>query len=34
MYIINNTAYKNNVTVTLTNSLEENYCNIIWYSNQ
>ena len=28
------TAYKNNVTVTLTNSLEENYCNIIWYRNQ
>ena len=26
-------AYKNNVTVTLTNSLEENYCNLIWYSN-
>ena len=24
------TAYKNHVTVTLTNSLEENYCNIIW----
>ena len=28
------TAYKNNVTVTLTNSLEENYCNFIWYRNQ
>ena len=28
------TAYKNNVTVTLTNSLEENYCNRIWYRNQ
>ena len=28
------TAYKNNVTVTLSNSLEENYCNIIWFSNQ
>ena len=28
------TAYKNNVTVTLTNSLEENYCNLIWYRNQ
>ena len=28
------TAYKNDVTVTLTNSLEENYCNIIWYRNQ
>ena len=27
------TAYKNNVIITLTNSLEENYCNIIWYSN-
>ena len=27
------TAYKNNVTITLTNSLEENYCNIIWYRN-
>ena len=26
------TAYKNDVTVTLTNSLE-NYCNLIWYSN-
>ena len=30
MYKVN-TAYKNNVTVTLTNSLEENYCNLIWY---
>ena len=28
------TAYKNNVSVTLTNSLEENYCNLIWYRNQ
>ena len=28
------TAYKNNVIVTLTNSLEENYCNITWYRNQ
>ena len=28
------TAYNNNVTVTLTNSLEENYCNLIWYRNQ
>ena len=28
------TAYKNNVIITLTNSLEENYCNIIWYRNQ
>ena len=28
------TAYKNDVTVTLTNSLEENYCNLIWYRNQ
>ena len=28
------TAYKNYVTVTLTNSLEENYCNLIWYRNQ
>ena len=27
------TAYKNNVIITLTNSLEENYCNLIWYSN-
>ena len=27
------TAYKNNVTVALTNSLEENYCNLIWYRN-
>ena len=27
------TAYKNHVTVTLTNSLEENYCNLIWYRN-
>ena len=29
-----NTAYKNDVTVTLSNSLEENYCNLIWCSNQ
>ena len=28
------TAYENNITVTLTNSLEENYCNLIWYRNQ
>ena len=28
------TAYKNNVTITLTNSPEENYCNLIWYRNQ
>ena len=28
------TAYKNEVTITLSNTLEENYCNIIWYSNQ
>ena len=28
------TAYKNNVTVTLNNSLKENYCNLIWYRNQ
>ena len=28
------TAYKNNVTITLSNSLEENYCNLIWYRNQ
>ena len=28
------TAYKNDVTVTLTNSLEENYCNLTWYRNQ
>ena len=27
------TVYKNNVIITLTNSLEENYCNLIWYSN-
>ena len=27
------TAYKNNVTITLTKSLEENYCNLIWYRN-
>ena len=29
-----NTAYKNEVTVMLSNALEENYCNLIWYSNQ
>ena len=29
-----NTAYKDEVTITLSNTLEENYCNIIWYSNQ
>ena len=29
-----NTAYKNDVTITLSNALEENYCNLIWYSNQ
>ena len=28
------TAYKNEVTITLSNALEENYCNIIHYSNQ
>ena len=28
------TAYKNNVIITLTNSLEENYCNLICYRNQ
>ena len=28
------TADKNEVTITLSNTLEENYCNIIWYSNQ
>ena len=28
------TAYKNDVTITLSNILEENYCNLIWYSNQ
>ena len=28
------TAYKNNVIITLTNSLEESYCNLIWYRNQ
>ena len=33
MYKVN-TAYKNNVTITLSNTLEENYCNLIWYSNQ
>ena len=26
------TAYKNDVTITLSNTLEENYCNLIWYS--
>ena len=29
-----NTSHKNEVVVTLSNVLEENYCNIIWYSNQ
>ena len=29
-----NTSHKNEVTITLSNALEENYCNIIWYSNQ
>ena len=29
-----NTSHKDEVTVTLSNTLEENYCNIIWYSNQ
>ena len=29
-----NTAYKDEVTITLSNTLEENYCNIIHYSNQ
>ena len=28
------TAYKNDVTITLSNTLEENYCNLVWYSNQ
>ena len=28
------TAYKNDVTITLSNTLEENYCNLIWYRNQ
>ena len=28
------TAYKSEVTITLSNALEENYCNLIWYSNQ
>ena len=28
------TAYKNHVIITLSNSLEENYCNLIWYRNQ
>ena len=28
------TAYKDEVTITLSNTLEENYCNLIWYSNQ
>ena len=26
------TAYKNDVAITLSNTLEENYCNLIWYS--
>ena len=29
-----NTSHKDEVTITLSNTLEENYCNIIWYSNQ
>ena len=29
-----NTAQKNNVTITLSNVLEENYCNLIWYAKQ
>ena len=29
-----NTSHKNEVVVTLSNVLEENFCNIIWYSNQ
>ena len=29
-----NTVYKNNVTINLSNVLEENYCNLIWYRNQ
>ena len=29
-----NTAYKNEVVITLTNILEENYFNCVWYSNQ
>ena len=28
------TAYKNNLIITLTNSLKENYSNLIWYRNQ
>ena len=28
------TAYKSEVTITLSNTLEENYCNLIWYRNQ
>ena len=31
---VQSTAYKNEITITLSNALEENYCNIIWYSNQ
>ena len=27
-------AYKNEVIITLSNTLEENYCNLVWYSNQ
>ena len=27
-------AYKNEVTIILSNTLEENFCNLIWYSNQ
>ena len=29
-----NTAQKNNVTITLSNVLEENYCYLIWYAKQ
>ena len=29
-----NTSHKNEVTITLSNTLEENFCNILWYSNQ
>ena len=29
-----NTSHKDEVTITLSNTLEENYCNVIWYSNQ
>ena len=27
-------AYENKVIITLSNTLEENYCNLVWYSNQ